>query len=672
MGATCWKPALGTIASRRPKRSSAEATASRLPSRVVRSAANGSPGPAVVGLEVDGQNVEAAGHEALGDRAADAAGRARDDDAALVFGGHGEITTRVVVTMTPRSPSEAMGTFIPVNRSAGLPSAAMCGVTPATSRTIEAAVETWSATVSGMTDYWSAAITERRTPADVALDGLRWWQVMSDRRPPQWASRQRIVRRSPLTRLRDFTPPRADDVVPTLVLPPQAGHDSCIVDYSTAQSQMQTILAAGLERLYALDWIGVTQETKGATITDYLAEVDAAVAQVGDGGRVNLVGDCQGGWLATIYAALHPERVNTLTIAGAPIDFHAGGAIIHESVEALSDDDLSFYRALVRQGNGVLKGEFLLGGFIVIKPENEVGKQLQLLAHVRDARHVERYRAFEDWFKHTQDIAGPFYLWLVAHLFRDNELIRGNAAHRRRGGRPRAHRVPRQPPGRRHRPHHAARAGLRPRRGGVHARQAHHAAHDDGRPPRALHGQRGPARPLAGRDGIGARAFATGGRRRPGARARPLAHRAGASHPGALAAGALPVARARRGACAGHEGAIDLEQGLALAPGQARVLADGLFDRAGDGLRANGHARLLVERVGGDLQGCRDRVEHAVGRLAQAALDLRQVRIGDPGQRRELPHRQLVELALAADDLAQALGWCPIGHRGFILVAHRA
>jgi poly(3-hydroxybutyrate) depolymerase len=312
-----------------------------------------------------------------------------------------------------------------VHGSAGLPIAPLCGVPPVSSRAIDAAVETWSVAVSGMTDYWSAAIAERRTPADVALDSLRWWQAMTDRRPPEWASRQRIVRRSPLTRMRDFTPPRADDVVPTLVLPPQAGHDSCIVDFSSAQSQMQTILASGLERLYALDWIGVTQETKDATITDYLAEVHAAVSHAGDGGRVNLVGDCQGGWLATIYAALHPELVNTLTIAGAPIDFHAGGAVIHESVEALGDDDLSFFRALVRQGNGVLKGEFLLGGFIVIKPENEVGKQLQLLAHVRDAEHLERYRAFEDWFKHTQDIAGPFYLWLVAHLFRDNELIDG-------------------------------------------------------------------------------------------------------------------------------------------------------------------------------------------------------------------------------------------------------
>jgi poly(3-hydroxyalkanoate) synthetase len=327
--------------------------------------------------------------------------------------------------MTLQSPSEVMGTFLPMHSSAGLPVAAMCGVPPLTSRTIDAAAESWSVAVAGMADYWGAAFSEGRTPADVALDGLRWWQLMADRRPPQWASRHRIVRRSALTRLRDFTPARPSGVVPTLVLPPQAGHDSCIVDYSAGQSQMQTILAAGLDRLYALDWIGVTQETKDATITDYLAEVHAAVEKAGDGGPVNLVGDCQGGWLAAIYAALHPERVNTLTIAGAPIDFHAGGAVIHESVQTLSDDNLSFFRALVAQGNGVLKGEFLVGGFIVIKPENEVGKQLQLLANVRDARHVERYRAFEDWFKHTQDIAGPFYLWLVEHLFRDNELIGG-------------------------------------------------------------------------------------------------------------------------------------------------------------------------------------------------------------------------------------------------------
>ena len=290
-------------------------------------------------------------------------------------------------------------------------------------RALDAGVATWSAALSGMADYWSSALAEQRSPLDISLDTLRWWQLMSERRPPRWASRHRVVHRSDLARLRDYTPERPADVVPTLVLPPQAGHDSCIVDYSTAQSQMQTILATGLERLFALDWIGVTQATKDATIDDYLAEVDAAVHNAG--GRVNLVGDCQGGWLAAIYAALQPECVNTLTIAGAPIDFHAGDAVIHDSVRSLGDEKLSFFRSLVATGDGVLKGEYLLGGFIVIKPENEVGKHLQLLANVRDALHVERYRAFEDWFKHTQDIAGAFYLWLLEHLFRDNKLIRG-------------------------------------------------------------------------------------------------------------------------------------------------------------------------------------------------------------------------------------------------------
>jgi poly(3-hydroxybutyrate) depolymerase len=87
--------------------------------------------------------------------------------------------------------------------------------------------------------------------------------------------------------------------------------------------------------------------------------------------------------------------------------------------------DLHFYEALVAAGGGVLKGEHMLSGFIVIKPGDEISRQLELLGHLDDAAHVARYREFEDWFKHTQDIPGAFYLWIVSHLFRDNELVRG-------------------------------------------------------------------------------------------------------------------------------------------------------------------------------------------------------------------------------------------------------
>jgi hypothetical protein len=175
----------------------------------------------------------------------DAAGRAGDDDAALVFGGHGWILTRGGGDDDALFNVRGDGYVLARVAPADLAIPPVCGVSPVTRRTIDAAVETCCAALSGMADYWSAAIVERRTPADVALDGLRWWQLIADRRPPQWASRHCIVRRSPRTRLRDCTPARPADVVPTLVVPPQAGDDSCIVDYSTRQSQVQTILAAG-------------------------------------------------------------------------------------------------------------------------------------------------------------------------------------------------------------------------------------------------------------------------------------------------------------------------------------------------------------------------------------------------------------------------------------------
>lgn len=294
-------------------------------------------------------------------------------------------------------------------------------------RAMESAYATWSAVVKGSADYWARAVVERRTPWDVAGDAFGWWRLATDRRAPTWATEHRVVLETSRSRLRDFTPAGAEDsqVVPTLVIPPQAGHDSCIVDFSAGQSQMQTIIAAGLERAYALDWKSATSETKDSSIVEELAQVEGAVAHMG--GRVNLVGDCQGGWLATIYAALHPEQVNTLAIGGAPIDFHAGDAVINDCTQAMSGGgtDMSFYEGLVASGGGVLKGEYLLGGFIAIKPESEIAKNIQLLTDQHDPDLVRRYRAFEDWFKHCQNVPGAFYLWLVEHLFRDNELVRG-------------------------------------------------------------------------------------------------------------------------------------------------------------------------------------------------------------------------------------------------------
>jgi poly(3-hydroxyalkanoate) synthetase len=273
------------------------------------------------------------------------------------------------------------------------------------------------------------ALQQSVTPGANTRDARRWWRHVLTRRRPQWHNEHEVVFETPIARLRDFSQGSTDDVVPTLVLPPQAGHDSCIVDFQPRQSQMMVIREAGLTRAFTLDWVGATRETAHSTISDYIAVVDRAVEHCrATSGHdvVNLVGDCQGGWLATIYAAMFPEKVNTLTLAGAPIDFHAGETPIgaQSRVWAQRFGQLP-YRAMVAAGGGVMPGSFVLGGFIAIKPDAEIAKHVDLLRNLDDPGAIARYEAFEDWFKHTQDVAGTFYLWLVEHLFAGNELISG-------------------------------------------------------------------------------------------------------------------------------------------------------------------------------------------------------------------------------------------------------
>ena len=274
------------------------------------------------------------------------------------------------------------------------------------------------------TRYWTDAFERGLTPVDVVDDTARWMRTVSDRREPTWSLPNTVVASSPITRLRDFSPPGAAAAVPTLILPPQAGHHSCIVDYSERQSQVAVALEAGCDRLFVVEWLEATAETAGSSIVEYVDSVRDAIAHIG--APVHLIGDCQGGWLAAIVAALDPDSVASLTIGAAPIDFHAGEGPLLDSIALAAGLQGAPYRALVKAGGGVLRGEVMVAGFIGLAPEEEGRKQLDLLLSIHDAEYVRRYADFEDWFKHTQDIAGAFYLWIVEHLFEGNELAHGN------------------------------------------------------------------------------------------------------------------------------------------------------------------------------------------------------------------------------------------------------
>jgi poly(3-hydroxyalkanoate) synthetase len=287
-----------------------------------------------------------------------------------------------------------------------------------------APIEAWASAAFNATDYAARAIARRSTPLDVAEDLAEFARVATLRAKPTWAHDAPEVRAWPIARLLDYSTPSATAAVPTLVLPPQAGHASSIVDYGQDQSQMLTLRDAGLDNIFAVDWLPATQETADWSIDEYVTVLADAVEFLG--GRVNLIGDCQGGWLAVIYAGLHPDQVNTITIAGAPIDTHAGKSGIQEWTRLFAQrKELAVYQALVKAGDGLQLGKSQLRGFKLLEPGAEVERLMGLLANIHDPDYVTRHVDFTNWFEWTQDLPGAFYLWIIEHLFIHNELPRG-------------------------------------------------------------------------------------------------------------------------------------------------------------------------------------------------------------------------------------------------------
>lgn len=283
-------------------------------------------------------------------------------------------------------------------------------------------------------EIWLNAWQEAfQSPATLMKRNFDYWQEVV--RPPEaaWQTYYQEVSLPPklakIVRLLDFSgvSPMPGEVIPTLILPPQAGHHSYIADYSPEQSQIQALRQNGLDKIYCIEWLPATQETKHTRIEDYVEGLRYAIQLLG--GRANLIGDCQGGWLSAIFAGLYPEMVNTLTIAGAPIDFQAGNGQIKEAVnyyaQTFPERGLAFYRGLVQLGNGVLDGRMMVAGFDIMKPGQTPLRYLNLYKAIHDPVQLERFREMKNWYDFTQSIGGDFYLWLVAHLFRDNELIAG-------------------------------------------------------------------------------------------------------------------------------------------------------------------------------------------------------------------------------------------------------
>ncbi len=218
--------------------------------------------------------------------------------------------------------------------------------------------------------------------------------------------------------LRDYGKPGG---IPTLIDAPHAGHTAMIADYHNGQSLVETLLAKGIGHIALTDWKSATIDMKDLEIDNYLAEVVVAIDDLG--GRVNLIGLCQGGWVAAMVAARFPDKVNALVLAGTPIDTDAGNGPIKRMAH---DSPVSFYRELVELGGGLMLGKYMLAGWKNMHPrQHYIQDQIDLYEHIDDPAFIAKEETFNSWYENPIDLPGRWYLQVITQLFKENRFAKG-------------------------------------------------------------------------------------------------------------------------------------------------------------------------------------------------------------------------------------------------------
>ncbi|MEJ0065708.1 MAG: alpha/beta fold hydrolase [Caulobacteraceae bacterium] len=185
---------------------------------------------------------------------------------------------------------------------------------------------------------------------------------------PTLATKNRVMLDLRTVRLRDYSVEGALGL-PAIVDAPYAGHSAMIADYHKGQSLVETLLANGLGRVFLTDWKSATEDMKDLEIDQYLAEFNVCVDDLG--GRVNLIGLCQGGWMSAMYAARYPHKVASLVLAGAPIDADAGDGPIKRMAHTYP---IAFYERLVALGGGLMRGSVMLSGWKNMHPSSTISR----------------------------------------------------------------------------------------------------------------------------------------------------------------------------------------------------------------------------------------------------------------------------------------------------------
>ncbi len=203
-----------------------------------------------------------------------------------------------------------------------------------------------------------------------------------------------------------------------------------VLDLQPDRSLMKKLLDEGLD-IYIMDWGYPKMQHKYLTMEDYIVEFMGGavdfVRKSTKSEKIHKMGICQGGTFSTIYAALFPEKIKSLTVYVTPYDFSdKGTCMLYKWTKDLNVD------AMV-DNLGVIPASMLNAGFSSLKPSMDVSKYFGVMDMMDDEAKMLNFLRMEKWKADCPDLPGEMFRKYIKDLWRDNKLIKGELEI---GGRP--------------------------------------------------------------------------------------------------------------------------------------------------------------------------------------------------------------------------------------------
>jgi poly(3-hydroxyalkanoate) synthetase len=241
----------------------------------------------------------------------------------------------------------------------------------------------------------------------------------ADAPQPAWTTPHRLRLELATMALRDFS--TGESGVAALICAPFALHYATIADFAPDHSVVEALRDGGVGRIHVTDWRTAGPDMRFLSIDNYLADLNVAVDEIGP--PVDLIGLCQGGWMALTYAARFPHKVRRLVLAGAPVDIAAGTSKLSQMTASVP---LAVFEEFVGSQGGRVLGQRVLQIWGTALIAEDARRVLQVPPDDDSAQLRDLQVRFEDWYDLTVDLPGTYYLQVVSWLFKQNRLAAGN------------------------------------------------------------------------------------------------------------------------------------------------------------------------------------------------------------------------------------------------------